>query len=286
MRLTRCPRAAPSRWRRRVVPAPRRSSSGATPCRSRCATPARASPTTSWRRSSSRSSRRSPGRARALGSGSRRVSCRVTVARCACEAVSAAGPRSRSRCRWGGQAMRQQPKVLVVDDEESVVVTIKAILQLDGYDVATTTSAAEARKMVRDQEFDLVLTDLRLEDGDGLEVLRAVREHFPETVTIMLTGYASLESAIQALRVGAYDYLVKPSVVEELRSTVARGIERRRLGQELRQRVAELANLNAYLQQRIDEATAELKERYEQLKELDRMKSQFLSIESHELKTP
>jgi CheY-like chemotaxis protein len=75
--------------------------------------------------------------------------------------------------------MREQPKVLVVDDEESVVVTIKAILQLDGYDVATTTSGAEARKMVRDQEFDLVLTDLRLEDGDGLEVLRAVREHSP-----------------------------------------------------------------------------------------------------------
>src|SRR3989440_9492021 len=168
--------------------------------------------------------------------------------------------------------MSEQSKVLVVDDEESVVVTIKAILQLDGYNVATTTSGKQARKMVRETEYDLVLTDLRLEDGDGLDVLKAVRETHPETVTIMLTGYASLESAIQALRAGAYDYLVKPSEVEELRSTVARGIERRRLGQELRLRVAELERANREIADRIDQATSELKERYEQLKELDRMK--------------
>src|SRR5438046_5041868 len=119
--------------------------------------------------------------------------------------------------------MREQLKVLVVDDELSVVVTIKAILQLDGYDVATTTSGVQAREMVRDTEYDLVLTDLRLEDGDGLDVLKAVRERHPETITIMLTGYASLESAAQAIRAGGYDSVDQPSQAEELSSPVARG---------------------------------------------------------------
>ena len=188
---------------------------------------------------------------------------------------------------------QRKARILVVDDEDSVVLTIRAILQLDGYDVFTATSVAKARELLRAEDFDLVLTDLRMEDGDGLDVMRAAHERVPDTVAIMLTGYASLESAIQALRVGAYDYLLKPSEVEELRATVARGIERRRLGLELKARVAdleaanrEIRELNAGLQARIDEATAELKERYEQLKELDRTKSQFLSMASHELKTP
>ena len=184
-------------------------------------------------------------------------------------------------------------RILVVDDEESVAVTMQAILEMDGHEVMTAMSGAEAFELIRGGAFDLVLTDLRLDDADGIQILSEVRRHSPDAVTIILTGYASLDSAVNALREGAYDYLLKPCDVEELRATVNRGLERRRLGQLLRQRVSELElanetinSLNADLQRRVDAATHELRMRVEQLQELDRLKSQFMSIASHELKTP
>jgi signal transduction histidine kinase len=149
---------------------------------------------------------------------------------------------------------------------------------------------------------------------DGLSIVSEVCRLQPDTVSIILTGYASMESAIKALREGAYDYLIKPCDVDELRAVVARGIERRQLGIQLKARLVELeaANatiqeLNRDLQQRVDEATAALLQRMddlaraneeiatlyrgaqghvEQLQELDRLKSRFLSMASHELKTP
>jgi signal transduction histidine kinase len=148
-------------------------------------------------------------------------------------------------------------KILVVDDEQSVATTIKAILQLDGNEVTAVTSGKEALDLLREQEFDVVLTDLRLDDLDGIEILRETQKLWPDTVSIMLTGYASLESAVTALRSGAYDYLIKPSDVDELRATVGRALERRRL----RQRLVEL-------------------------EQLDKLKTQFLSMASHELRTP
>ncbi|HEY8860560.1 MAG TPA: response regulator [Candidatus Limnocylindria bacterium] len=199
------------------------------------------------------------------------------------------------------------PRVLIVDDEESVTVTMAAILEMDGYSVATALRADDALTQIEAEEFDLVLTDLRLDDFDGMDVLAAARRKSPETVGIVLTGYASLESAVKALREGAYDYMLKPADVEELRATVARGIERRKLGEQLRARVADLESanrtineLNEGLQGRVAQATAELRARvrdldearselqtsYEKLQELDKLKSQFLSIASHELKTP
>lgn len=148
-------------------------------------------------------------------------------------------------------------RVLVVDDEESVLVTIAAVLRMDGYEVETATSAADAVARVRSGDHDVVLTDLRLGDASGQEVLAVVRRERPQAVAIILTGYASLESSIAALREGAYDYLVKPSEPDELRATVRRAVERR-----------------------------QLMRRLVELQELDELKSQFLSIASHELRTP
>jgi signal transduction histidine kinase len=183
--------------------------------------------------------------------------------------------------------------LLVIDDEQSVAITMGAILEMDGYDVAISTNGVDAMRKLRESEFDLVLTDLRLDDMDGLTIVSELRRVHPDTVTIILTGYASFESAIKALREGAYDYLIKPCDVEELRAVVARGIERRQLGTQLSLRLAELqeANttihrMNAGLQQRIDEATVELQERMTELEQLDTLKSRFLSMASHELKTP
>jgi signal transduction histidine kinase len=191
-------------------------------------------------------------------------------------------------------------KLLVVDDEESVAVTMGAILEMDGYVVSICTSGAEALKQLQEAEFDLVLTDLRLDDVDGLSIVAEVSRQQPDAVSIILTGYASLESAIKALREGAYDYLIKPCDVDDLRAVVARGVERRQLRQQLKARVGELERaydtiqqLNRDLQQRVDDATNELQVMYvaaqahvEQLEELDRLKSRFLSMASHELKTP
>jgi CheY-like chemotaxis protein/anti-anti-sigma regulatory factor len=137
----------------------------------------------------------------------------------------------------GYRAARSQ-RILVVDDEENVRFTTAAILEQEGYDVETATDGREALEMAARVHYDLVLTDLRMDDMDGSTLLHEMQTRHPNVVTIVLTGYASIESSIDALRQGVYDYLVKPCMVEDLKRTVRRALEHR----EQRRQISELSS--------------------------------------------
>jgi CheY-like chemotaxis protein/anti-anti-sigma regulatory factor len=146
----------------------------------------------------------------------------------------------RSPESFGSTNGRRAPRamrVLVVDDEESVRITTAAILEQEGYEVSTAESGREALASAARAHYDLVLTDLRMDDMDGMALLHELQARHPNVVTVVLTGYASIESSIDALRQGVYDYLVKPCMVEDLKRTVRRALEHR----EQRMQISELS---------------------------------------------
>ncbi|HKS29293.1 MAG TPA: response regulator [Pyrinomonadaceae bacterium] len=120
---------------------------------------------------------------------------------------------------------RAASRILVVDDEDNVRITTAAILEHEGYEVDTASDGHEALDKIKGGDFDLVLTDLRMEGLDGSALLQEICSKHPTVVTVVLTGYASIESSIDALRCGVYDYLVKPCVVDDLKLTVRRALE-------------------------------------------------------------
>lgn len=154
--------------------------------------------------------------------------------------------------------MASEARVLVIDDEQVVLDSCRQILELAGYTVATAADGASGLERVDDFAPDLVFVDLKMPGLSGFEVLKRLRTLDPTIVAIVITGYATLSSAVEAMQKGAYDFLPKPFTPEEFRLITRRGLEKRRLVQQ----------------------TLALRREKEMLRE------HFATIVSHELKSP
>ncbi|HBB68042.1 MAG: hypothetical protein A2X28_01370 [Elusimicrobia bacterium GWA2_56_46] len=149
-----------------------------------------------------------------------------------------------------------RPKVMVVDDELGFRELVSRVFQ-DDYDVVTAADGEEAVRRAGARDIDVVISDMTMPKLSGLEALKAMKEIDPKIEVILVTGYATLETAIESMKLGAYDYITKPFDIEELVRLVARALDKRRLSRQVNE-----------------------------LQELNRFKSEFLANMSHELRTP
>src|SRR4030066_341830 len=128
--------------------------------------------------------------------------------------------------------MQQNAKILIIDDEKIALKNLEHVMKKEGYAVTGTQSGQNALKMLEEQSFDVVLTDLKMEKVDGMQVLQQCCKLNPDTEVIMITGYATLESAVEAMKHGAFYYIVKPFKLDEVRKIVKEAIEKVRLKKE------------------------------------------------------
>jgi len=165
--------------------------------------------------------------------------------------------------------------IIVVEDDKGARVTLCGLLEDAGYEVLGVGIGAKARKAIQAKPFDVVVTDIRLPDVGGMEILELAKEINPDAAVIMMTGYASVETAIDAVNQGAYAYFVKPVNPDELKTTIANALRQQRLAQENKRLVDSLQSSNKLLF-----------EANEELKKATHAKSEFMANMSHELRTP
>ncbi|GBD94968.1 alkaline phosphatase synthesis sensor protein PhoR [bacterium BMS3Abin05] len=155
-------------------------------------------------------------------------------------------------------------RILVVDDEDIVLRFCERSLKKIDYAIKTAENGADALKILHENEIDVVLSDLKMEIMDGLELLKNIKRDHPHVEVIMMTGFASVENAIESMKLGAYDFLLKPLKIEQMRLVVNKCVEKISMSREVR----------------------ELRAVKKKLEELQEIKDKFIAITSHELRTP
>ena len=160
-------------------------------------------------------------------------------------------------------------RILVVDDEKEIRDFLyKALSRLGGFHVELAETAEEALQKIEKEPFDLVLTDLKMPKMDGLQLMTEIAKSKPEILTIMMTGHGTIDSALEAMKRGASDYLMKPLNLDELIIRIQKVLEERQRFVRLKDFADQLERAN------------------QELRKIDAMKSEFVSVASHELRTP
>jgi two-component system response regulator PilR (NtrC family) len=139
-------------------------------------------------------------------------------------------------------------KILVVDDECGLREVLSIMLKRAGYAVTEASDGEEAISHISKEIFDLVITDLRMPKADGMAVLQAVKSSSPETVVLVITAFATADSAVDAMKQGAYDYLTKPFQVDEVQLIIRNALEKRRLSTENILLKREMASQSSFAQ--------------------------------------
>ncbi|PWU20790.1 MAG: Fis family transcriptional regulator [Bdellovibrio sp.] len=120
-------------------------------------------------------------------------------------------------------------RVLVVDDEESIREFLEIMLKKEGYEVANAEDGLKAKELLAKRAFDMIISDLQMPNMNGLELLKHVKENYPDLVFMMITAFGTTETAVEAMKIGAYDYLTKPFKIDEVRINVANALRSRNL---------------------------------------------------------
>jgi len=124
--------------------------------------------------------------------------------------------------------MNERHKIMVIDDEKIVGDMAKMTLEEEGYAVETFLNAEPALERLKEERFDVVVTDYKMKGIDGMEVLRTVKKFYPETVVIMITAFANLDAAIEALRSDVHDFFPKPVKIKELKASIQRALSKKK----------------------------------------------------------